>query len=58
MNDDLDIEVVPELYPWTNDDQEKRRAFIFEFFNWNPDISGKIQVEQLTQIERWLSAKS
>ncbi len=48
------IEVETELYPWAKDNVERRRSFIFEYFGWNPDYAGKIQVEQLSQIEQWL----
>lgn len=55
-NEDLAVEIVedPTLYPWTNDDNEKRRAFIFEYFNFNPDIAIKPQLEALERLEQWL----
>ena len=55
---DLELELVDELYPWAKDDTERRRAFIFEFFNWNPDIHVDAQLQQLNSIERWLSGQS
>ncbi len=56
QNDDLDIELVPEdeLYPWATDNNEKRRAFIFEYFGWNNDIDANIQIKALKLLEQWL----
>ena len=58
-DDELELEVVEDqaLYPWTDDDNEKRRAFIFEFFNFNPDIHIDAQLQQLKRIEQWLSGR-
>ncbi len=55
-NNDVDIEIVPdqELYPWTNDNNEKRRAFIFEYFGWNNDIDANVQIKGLKLVEQWL----
>lgn len=55
---DLDVEVVEELYPWTDDDNERRRAFIFEYFNFNPDIAIKPQLEALASLESWLKGQA
>ncbi len=55
---DLDVELVSdELYPWANDNNEKRRAFVFEYFNWNPDIHVDAQMQQLDRINKWLSGR-
>lgn len=55
-NEDLAVELVedPTLYPWTDDPDEKRRAFIFEYFNFNPDIAIKPQLEALEHLQKWL----
>ena len=52
---ELDIEVVnDEPYPWTQSDDEKRKRFVFEYFNWNPDIHVDAQIQQLERINKWL----
>ncbi len=57
-SDDLPVEIVedPTLYPWTDDPDEKRRAFIFEFFNWNTDIKVEDQINGLAAVEGWLKS--
>ena len=56
-NNELEIDIVDELYPWAMDDSEKRRAFIFQYFNWNPDIHVDAQLQQLARVEKWLSGR-
>lgn len=58
-NENLNLEIIedPTLYPWTEDPAEKRRCFVFEYFNFNPDIAIKPQTEAMEQINRWLLGK-
>lgn len=61
MGDELEIEVLPEedesdqLYPWAQDDAERRRAFVFEFYR-DPEIEVGILLKNMDLIERWLKS--
>ena len=44
----------PEAYPWTDDPNEKRRAFIIELMA-NPDYDGGILVGNMELIYQWLT---
>lgn len=57
MDESTEVEVVPEqeLYPWAKDDDEKRRAFIFEFYA-NADIDGPTLVRNMDLVAKWLKS--
>ena len=56
QDDEFDIDFVPDAPPhfyWTKDQDEIRRAFIFDKMA-DPNIVGSILVENLELVFRWL----
>lgn len=53
---DLDIQVLPEqeLYPWAENDKERRRCFIYEYYPHDASVDIKFELEAMSKIEKWL----
>jgi hypothetical protein len=57
-DDELDIEVVPselDVCTWTNDLDEKRRAFVVSQMA-DPDVDGKVMVQNMHAVCEWLKS--
>jgi len=55
---ELDVDFVPDKEPlctWSKDADEHRRTFIFYHLS-SPDISGKILVENMELVFKWLKS--
>lgn len=53
MDDDTEVEIVPEDYPWAQDADERRRSFVFESMA-SPEIDGGILLKNMDAIVQWL----
>lgn len=53
MSDEIEVSGLDPC-TWTNDPDEKRRAFIVNNFPWNPEVRADDQIWEMEAIFRWL----